>query len=73
MNEDLQTYARKILKKNLTLCTKSQQLLFKRMYSNGRTEMSIDWVVDNMGIGKLDWAMSQVKRTLIKNKGEGTK
>lgn len=66
MNEQLEKYARDTLKTGLLSCTDAQQLVFKRMYSHGNLELSIDAVVDAMKGEDLDWAMQQVQRTLDK-------
>ena len=64
MNNQLQNYARKILKENLAKCTDRQQLLFKQMYSHSNLGASINDAIDLMPEEKLDWAMQQVERTL---------
>ena len=66
MNQQLENYAREELKTSLESCNKKQQLMFKRMYSHSNLELPINEVVDNMPSEKLDWAMQQVERTLIK-------
>ena len=66
MNEKLIKFARDDLKKGLAQCTEAQQLMFKRMYAGGNLELSINDVVDQMSVDKLDWAMEQVDRTLAK-------
>ncbi len=66
MNDQLQNHARDTLKEGLTQCSEGQQLLFKRMYAHGNLDMSINEVVDNMAADRLDWAMQQVQRTLVK-------
>jgi len=71
MNETLTIYAREQLKEGLAKCTDGNILLFKRMYSHENLELPISEVVDNMPDEKLDWAMRQVERTLIKNKKNG--
>ena len=66
MNDQLQTYARNTLKEGLAKCTLIEQYFFKRMYSHGNLELSVDEVVDQMEDDKLDWAMEQVQQTLDK-------
>ena len=66
MNDQLKTYARTTLKKGLAQCNEAQQTLFKRMYSHDNLEASIDDVVDNVPLDRLDHAMQQVERTLSK-------
>lgn len=58
--------AKEELKSLLSCCTDKQQLVFKRMYSHQNIYLSINDVVDNMDIKKIDWAISQVKRTILK-------
>jgi len=70
MNNQLQEFARQNLKDGLTKLPEGHQELFKRMYSHGNLEASINDVVDGMPEDKLDWAMQQVQRSLDKLKGE---
>ena len=67
MNEDLQAYARGEILKRLKQCTAEQQLIFKRMYSHNNLDSSLESIVASMSEDKLDWAMSQLKNTLLKN------
>lgn len=67
MNSQLENYARQTLKENLINCSQEQRQLFKRMYSQNGLDIPIEIVVDSMPEEKLDWAMQQVERTLIKN------
>ena len=66
MNEQLQQYAREILKSDLVTLPEAHQMIFKRMYSHKDLSADINTVVDNMPESKLDWAMQQVKHSLIK-------
>ncbi len=67
MNQTLVDFARTNLKEGLAQCTPKQVMLFKRMYSPYNLDATIEDVVDKMPIGKLDWAMLQVERTLVAN------
>lgn len=69
MNIQLQTFARTELKHGLAQCTDKQVMLFKRMYSHGNLNLSINEVVNNMPAEKLDWALQQVENTLKLKKG----
>ena len=60
MNEELEKFARNYLKENLKELNEKQCLIFKRMYSHKNLDLSIDDVVDNMDVDKLDWAMQQI-------------
>jgi alpha-mannosidase len=66
-NKTMINFAKERLKNLLTECTDGQQLLFKRMYSNGNLSLSIYDTVDQMDDHRLDWALSQVERTIEKN------
>lgn len=66
MNNQIQDFARQILKDGLAQLPESNQMLFKRMYSYKNLNANISTVVDQMPEDKLDWAMQQVKRTLDK-------
>lgn len=66
-NETLKTAAKNILKDLLAKCTEGQQLMFKRMYSHKNLEISINDAVDKMDSSKIDFAITQVERTIEKN------
>jgi hypothetical protein len=66
MNKTISNNTRQLLKDNLSKCTEPQQHLFKRMYSTDTT-LPIDTIVDNMPDDKLDWALTQVEKTIEKN------
>lgn len=73
-NQTLISAARDILKKLLPSCSQPQINLFNRMYAHKHNasdeyynNLSIDDVVDKMPIDKLDFAISQVERTIQKN------
>ncbi len=65
-NETLISFGKEQLKESLSQCTEAQQLMFKRMYSHQNIELPINDVVDAMDEGKIDWALTQVERTLTK-------
>jgi len=64
MNELLEKHAREMLKTGLKQLPEKHQHFFKRMYSHGNLEADIENVVDSMPEDKLDWAMTQVQRSL---------
>lgn len=66
MNEQLQKIARNILKEGLSKLPKSNQMIFKRMYSHKNLEADISDIIDKIPCNKLDWAMQQVERSLTK-------
>jgi hypothetical protein len=66
MNQQLQTYARETLKEGLAKLPEEWQMVFKRIYSHDHLDWSIEKVVDNMEVEKLDWAMTQVSNS-VKN------
>lgn len=70
MNKDLERYAREQLKQGLASCTEAQQMIFKRMYSHKNLDLPIDQAVDVMSSDRLDWALEQVQRTLVKKGSE---
>lgn len=55
---------RETLKANLKFCTKFQKDFFKKMYGQYET---VEECVDNMSAKKLNKALDQVDRTIIKN------
>jgi hypothetical protein len=68
MNHILADFARQWLKDNLALCTEGQRGVFIKMYATDRT-LALPEVIDAMPRPKLDWAMEQVEKTLLKNGG----
>lgn len=66
MNEQLQAYARGKIKDGLEKLPKDWQFRFKRMYSPNNLEGDMNSIVDSISEDKLDWAMQQVERSLIK-------
>jgi len=68
MNETLKNTAKEMLKELLAECTEGQQLMFKRMYCHKNLELPINKAVDQMADDKIDWAMTQVERTVEKNR-----
>ncbi len=66
MNPKLEQFARNELKAGLSLCTEEEQLRFKWMYSSKDHDKPINNVVDDMDAKKLDWAMTQVQKTIDK-------
>ena len=67
MNKELEKYAREKLKEGLAQCDDRQREVFKKMYSPHERDLDIDTVVDNMEVGELDWALTQVQNTLEKS------
>lgn len=66
MNKILSTFARSWLKAHLAKCTEAQRGTFIAMYGHWMgTAVSIEKVVDQMAVEKIDNAMKQVERTLI--------
>lgn len=68
MNDSLKNYAKDELKKGLAQLPEGWQRRFKQMYSFKNMDADINDVVDNMDEEKLDRAMEQVERSLIKIK-----
>jgi flagellar biosynthesis/type III secretory pathway ATPase len=54
------------IKHILSKLDNSQQLVFLRMYTNGKLDTDIDDVVDQLPLEKLDWALQQCKNTYHK-------
>lgn len=79
MNSQIEKFAREQLKEGLALCTDKEQEIFKCMYIPKKSmdkppdedtlrTTTINDVVDQMESSKLDWAMTQVDKTLDKKK-----
>lgn len=69
-NQTIKNLAKEMLKKLLSECTDDQQLIFKRMYCHKNLDLPINEAVDQMVDDKIDLAMSQVERTVEKNRKE---
>ena len=69
-NETIKNVAKEMLKELLSKCTYGQQLMFKRMYCHKNLELPINEAVSQMADDKIDWAMTQVERTVKKNRKE---
>ena len=75
----VETTPREIVKNLLGQCTENQQRMFKLMYArdNGRRSvedaenMNINDVVDQMNISRINIAIGQCERTVLKNKSNG--
>tara|TARA_R110000850_G_scaffold213229_1_gene339222 strand:- start:298 stop:510 length:213 start_codon:yes stop_codon:yes gene_type:complete len=63
-NKTIKNVAKEMLKELLSECTEGQQLIFKRMYCHKNLELPINEAVDQMADDKIDWAMTQVERTI---------
>lgn len=66
MEQAIEIHYRSELKAGLALLEEAHHLLFKRMYSPEDLERNIEDVVDSISPDKLDWALSQVRRTVDK-------
>jgi len=66
MNQQLQDFARSKIKEGLSVLPEGWQRRFKQMYANGNLDKDINLVVDEMSEEKLDWAMQQVNRSVLK-------
>lgn len=64
MNATIKTLITDKLKELLALCTAEQQLLFKKLYGHKKLNANIDTIVDEMDETKMDYAMTQIERTL---------
>ena len=67
-NETIKKFAKELLKDLLAECTEAQQLIFKRMYCDKNLDYSINDAVDQMDDDKIDWGLTQVERTVEKNR-----
>lgn len=67
MNNTISEFARKKIIEGLLLCTEDQVLIFKRMYSHKNLDIDVYTMVRLIPDEKLDWALTQVERTIKKN------
>ena len=73
MNEELQSYARSYILDGLSKLPEHNRTIFRMMYgrNNGKRSlelslgMSLEDVVKEIPSNKLDWAMQQIKNTLV--------
>ena len=66
MNNQIQEFARNILKESLSQLPDGHQVKFKRMYSPENLDAPRSDVVDSMPEDKLDWAMQQVEYSIAR-------
>jgi len=69
MNKELERFARETILDGLKELPEKSHFLFKRMYSHKNLEASIEDVVANMDIERLDHAMTQISNTREKRNG----
>lgn len=69
MNKKVENFLRQQIKDGLMLCNEKQQDLFVRMYAKPPYDSNtvVFDIVDKMPSNKLEWALTQVDRTLEKN------
>lgn len=67
-NKTIINITKKIIKELLLECSNEQQLMFRKMYCNKNLQLSISDVVDQMPDDKIDFALTQIERTLEKNR-----
>ncbi len=63
-NETIISMVRSRLKEMLSQCTEEEHIMFKRMYTPHDLTLSIESSVANIDDNKLDWAFTQVKKTI---------
>lgn len=63
-NETVVNFTKNEIKEGLMKLNDDCQMLFKRMYSHNNLDRNIEEVVDHMPVDKLEWALSQVERSL---------
>jgi hypothetical protein len=68
MNKTLRLAAENILKNLLLECTEDQKTIFKRMYCHKNLELPINDGVDQISDDKIDWAITQCERSVVKNR-----
>jgi hypothetical protein len=66
VNKVIEKFARQELKDALLGLNSSSINIFKQMYYPTDLSMSTDYIVDNMPADTLDWALTQVHKTLDK-------
>lgn len=65
MNELLELYARQQIIEGLNQCTPEQVDVYRRMYNHNQPKgITIEEMVNLTPTRQLDWALSQIERTL---------
>lgn len=67
-NKTIINITKNMIKELLLECSDEQQLMFKRMYCSKNLELSISDAVEQMSNDKIDFALTQIERTLEKNR-----
>jgi hypothetical protein len=67
MDPRIETFARELLKEDLSKCTPKQQLMFKRMYSHLNLKLDINDIVDKMPWNMINSALRQTSKTIEEN------
>ena len=68
MNKTISEFVRRQIIEGLHKLPESNFIFFKQMYCHKNMEFSISEAVLSIPDKKLDWVLSQVERTLLKNK-----
>ncbi len=68
MNSTLEKTGRNIIKNLLEQCSKEQFSMFKRMYCHKNINASIEEAAELIKSDRIDLAISQIERTIEKNK-----
>lgn len=63
----VEQFRRDQLRELITKCTEDQQMFFKRIFSYKNIDLSIDQVIANMTVDKIDSAIALCERTIAKN------
>ena len=71
MNKTIDDFARSQILDGLRKLSEDRQKKFKQMYLFDNMDASIDDVVQNIPADKLDWAWTQIERTIEKFSKEG--
>lgn len=61
-------HKRLIILNFLAECTSEQVRVFKQLYSYKNLELSVDKIINEMPVEKLDWAIRQCENTVLKNR-----
>lgn len=70
MNATIRKATEEMILEGLKKCTPKQQDFFKRMYVKGYTgevEVTLSEVVSSVPDSCLDWALTQIENTIVKN------
>ena len=63
MNKTIEEFTREEIKEKLKTLPQGNVNMFMRMYAGNNTNKTVNEVVDEMPVEKLDWALTQIENS----------